>query len=319
MSAGEPGRHQSRWQALVRAAGAVRSTDAAQVETALKDLGGRRRWLTPLVYAAGTLAVVFDGVLVLLRNWRLTLLQLSPALWIWLMTWNMKHHFASKPTFSTNEVIPIAIGVLLAAQVAYWCNATFAYTMAQDGTGDISDAFADARRHWRVVGGLALLTGAAQACIWLLMPRLKTDWLWLALLRDVRGADLSVHRDSVLAPRSPANRIATLPGNPQRDNGRPQRRGDDAGLPAEPDRLAAARVGCAHDPRRRPGGHRRRAARHRELFRSRRQAICCGSGRTALLRISTLQRRRRRGRSEGERPASRQGSMTLVHTKSCHA
>lgn len=182
MSAGEPGRHQSRWQALVRAAGAVRSTDAAQVETALKDLGGRRRWLTPLVYAAGTLAVVFDGVLVLLRNWRLTLLQFSPALWIWIMTWNMKHHFASKPTFSTNEVIAIAIGVLLAAQVAYWCNATFAYTMAQDGTGDISDAFADARRHWRLVGGLALLTGAAQACIWLLMPRLKTHWLWLALL-----------------------------------------------------------------------------------------------------------------------------------------
>jgi hypothetical protein len=160
----------------------VRSTDPAQVESALKDLGGRRGWLAPLVYAAGTVAVVFDGVLVMLRNWRLTLLQFVPAAWIWTMTWNMKHHLMSKPTFSTNEVIAIAIGVLLAAQVAYWCNATFAYTMAQDGTGDIRTAFRDARRHWRLVGGLALLTGAAQACIWLLMPRLKADWLWLALL-----------------------------------------------------------------------------------------------------------------------------------------
>jgi hypothetical protein len=58
----------SRRQALVRATAAVRSTDPASVESALKDLGGRRRWLAPLVYAAGTVAVVFDGVLLLLRN-----------------------------------------------------------------------------------------------------------------------------------------------------------------------------------------------------------------------------------------------------------
>ena len=310
-------RRRSRWQAVVRATAAVRSTDPAQVESALKDLGGRRRWLAPLVYAAGTVAVVFDGVLVLLRNWRLTLLQLVPAVWIWVMTWNMKHHFASKPTFSTNEVIAIAIGVLLAAQVAYWCNATFAYTMAQDGTGDISAAFADARRHWRLVGGLALLTGAAQACIWLLMPRLKTDWLWLALLRDVRGADLSVHRDSVLAPRRPQDRIAARPDNPERDNGRPERRGDDAGVPAEPDRLAAARVRRAQDRRRRPGGHRSRAARHRELVGSRRQAICAPSTRRHCIASARFNDAAGAVGLTGERFTSR-GSITCFHT-ACHA
>ena len=26
------------------------------------------------------------------------------------------------------------------------------------------------------------MTGVAQACVWLLMPRLKNDWLWIALL-----------------------------------------------------------------------------------------------------------------------------------------
>src|SRR5206468_3763409 len=70
---------ESRWRSLVNAAAAVRSTDPASVESALKDLGGRRRWLTPLAYAAGTVAVVFDGVLLLIRNWRLTLLQLVPG------------------------------------------------------------------------------------------------------------------------------------------------------------------------------------------------------------------------------------------------
>ena len=166
----------------MNATAAVRSTDPATVESALKDLGGRRRWLAPLVYAAGTVAVVFDGVLLLLRNWRLTLLQFFPAAWIGVMTWNMKNHLLSRPTFSTSDIIPVAVGVVLAAQIAYWCNATFAYTMTQSPTADIRAAFGEARPHWRLVGGLAALTGGLQAAIWLAMPRLQADWLWLALV-----------------------------------------------------------------------------------------------------------------------------------------
>ena len=51
--------------------------------------------------------------------------------------------------------------------------------MSQGETGNIRAAFAEARRHWRLIGGLALLTGGAQGLIWLLMPRLNTGWLWL--------------------------------------------------------------------------------------------------------------------------------------------
>ena len=182
MSRGAPARQRTRWQALVNATAAVRSTDPATVESALKDLGGRRRWLAPLAYAAGTVAVVFDGVLLLLRNWRLTLLQLFPAVWITVMAWNMKNHLLSKPTFSTSVVILVAIGVLLAAQIAYWSNATFAYTMTQSTTADIRAAFDEARPHWRLVAGLAALTGGLQAAIWLMIPQLQADWLWLALL-----------------------------------------------------------------------------------------------------------------------------------------
>ena len=166
----------------MRATAAVRSTDPARVESALKDLGGQRGWLAPLVYAAGTVAVVFDGVLLLLRNWRLTFLQLFPAVWIWAMAWNMKHHVLSKSTLSTGVVIAAAVGVPLAAQVAYWCNATFAFTMAQTPTSDIRAAFGEARGHWPLVGGLALLTGGIQALIWLAVPRWQSNWLSVALL-----------------------------------------------------------------------------------------------------------------------------------------
>jgi hypothetical protein len=166
----------------VDAVAAVRSTDPAAVESALTEVGGRRRWLTPLAYAAGTVAVVFDGILLLIRHWRLTLLQLLPAAWIWAMTWNLKHHALANPDITTGISILIAIVVLLGAQAAYWCNATFAYTMAQGEATDFRAAFRDAGAHWRFVGGLALLTGGVQAAIWLLVPHVEPRALSIALL-----------------------------------------------------------------------------------------------------------------------------------------
>jgi hypothetical protein len=127
-------------------------------------------------------AVVFDGVLLLIRHWRLTLLQLLPAAWIWAMSWNLRNHMLASPKVSTTVSIAIAIGLLLAAQLAYWCNATFGYTMAQGATPDIRAAFAEARPHWRLVGGLALLTGSLQASIAIAIPHMQTRWLWVALL-----------------------------------------------------------------------------------------------------------------------------------------
>ncbi len=171
-----------RSSSLVRAVDAVRSTDPAQVESALAQLSGGRRWLRPLAFAAGTVAIVFDGVVLLLRHWQLSLLQIVPACWIWVMTWNLKNHFLSNRQIPTGIGPAMAVGVLLAAQVAYWCNATFAYTMVQGDATDIQAAFREARPHWRLVGGLALLTSTLQATIWLLMPYMRVRWFWIALL-----------------------------------------------------------------------------------------------------------------------------------------
>jgi len=126
--------------------------------------------------------VVFDGVLLLIRNWRLTLLQLVPALWISGMTWNLRHHVFANPDITTGISILAAVGMLLVAQAAYWCNATFAYTLVQDSTTDFGAAFRDTRPHWRLIGGLALLTGCLQAVIWLLVPHVQPRLLAAALL-----------------------------------------------------------------------------------------------------------------------------------------
>lgn len=173
---------QSRWQAFLQAAAAVHSTDPSRVEQAVSELSGRRRWLRPLVYAAGTIAIVFDGVRLLIQNWRLTLLQLAPAVWIWVMSWNLKSHALSNRDLPTDRVGLIAAGVVIAAQVTYWCNATFAFSLLQGTRAEIRSAFREARPHWRFISGIALVTGSLQAAIWLLLPTWRPTWFWIALL-----------------------------------------------------------------------------------------------------------------------------------------
>lgn len=160
----------------------MRSTDPARVETALRQISGRHHWLAPLAVAAGTVALVFDGILVLIRNWRLTLLQLVPAAWIYVMSWNLRSHMLDHQRPPVERTGIVAFLAIVVAQVAYWCNATFAYTVLDGGTGDIRAAFAQARPRWRFISGFALLTGGIQAVAWLILPNLGLGWFWAAML-----------------------------------------------------------------------------------------------------------------------------------------
>jgi len=166
----------------VAATSAVRATDPSRIQEIVADLSGRSRWLTPLAYLAGTLAVVFDGIALLFTSWRLTLLQLVPAAWIYAMTWNIRSHMLAHQHPPLTHVALIAVGEMIAAQAAYWCNATFAFTLTQDGIPRISAAFAEARPHWRAISGLALATGSLQAVVWLVLPQWRLSVFWLALV-----------------------------------------------------------------------------------------------------------------------------------------
>jgi hypothetical protein len=234
------------------------------------------------------------------------------------MTWNMKHHFLSKPTFSTSVVILVAVGVLPAAQVAYWCNGTFAYTMAQSATADIKAAFGEARPHWHLIGGPALLTGGVQAAIWLAMPRLQADWLWVAPL-----AVFVVQVYLFIAIP------CCLPGVRETGSRRDRTTQSlttgvlgacgDAAVPAEPDRLALARIGSPRHRRRRAAGHRSRAARHCELVRAGRQAVASPPTGRPCTRLGTHRPRRQGCGMTVDSPAFRyQLTARFFHT-ACHA
>ena len=56
----------------------------------------------------------------------------------------------------------IAIAAVLVTQIAYWCNATFAFTLNQDMPIRIRPAFATARGYWRQITGVALVVGPSR-------------------------------------------------------------------------------------------------------------------------------------------------------------
>jgi hypothetical protein len=62
---------------------AIRDGNDAMVEAAVVQLSHQRRILAPLAFAVGALAMLVHGLRLLLFNWRLALVQILPAMWIW--------------------------------------------------------------------------------------------------------------------------------------------------------------------------------------------------------------------------------------------
>ncbi len=71
---------------------AIRRGDDKAVELAVLQLSKRRRWLAPLGLIVGAFIMLFQGVKLLYTNWRLTLVQIVPAMWIWIAMLDIKLH-----------------------------------------------------------------------------------------------------------------------------------------------------------------------------------------------------------------------------------
>ncbi len=76
----------SRIERLVRA---IQHEDEAVVEGIVR-LSQSRRLFAPLAFTVGAFAMLLDGLKLLLSNWRLTLVQILPAVWIWLAMFDLK-------------------------------------------------------------------------------------------------------------------------------------------------------------------------------------------------------------------------------------
>jgi len=144
----------------------TRDCDDAMVETVVVQLSRRRRIFAPLALAVSAVAMLFDGLRLLLSNWRLTLVQVLPAMWIWAAMLDLKIHVVHSEPFDVRHglvLIPILLGVVAITAASFFLNAVFAFAIARPGPPQIRPAFTTARSHAGVVlawgTGVGLLLG----------------------------------------------------------------------------------------------------------------------------------------------------------------
>ncbi len=182
--AGEtPGRRHlsARVRQLIQA---VRDNDRAAVEEAVVRLSRSRRWLAPLALAVGALAMLFDGVKLLFSNWRLTLVQVLPAMWIWAAMFDLKAHVLHGKSFHVLTgpvVIPIILAVAAVTAASFFLNAVFAFTITRDGPPAIRPAFAQARAHLAVVLAWGAAVGICLGLATVVFVRWGVLWFGLSL------------------------------------------------------------------------------------------------------------------------------------------
>jgi hypothetical protein len=168
-------------RALVRA---IREDDEAAVEAAVLELSRSRRIFAPLVFGVGAFVMLFQGLRLLFSNWRLTLIQVLPAMWIWVAMLDLKVHVFKGSEFrawrdSIEVVLVVAIALITAA--SFYLNAVFAFAISQRGTPEIRPAFARARRHLGIVLAVGAVVGTAFGISAIVVPRWGIGWFALSL------------------------------------------------------------------------------------------------------------------------------------------
>jgi len=166
---------------LVRA---IQDGDEAAVENAVVALSQSRRIFGPLVFAIGAFVMLFQGLKMLFSNWRLTLIQVLPAMWIWLAMLDLKAHVIKGKDFHSWygwESLVLVAAIALVTAACFYLNAVFAFAISRPGAPEIRPGFTLARRHLKVVLGIGLVVGVALGVSAVVVPRWGPPWFGLSL------------------------------------------------------------------------------------------------------------------------------------------
>jgi hypothetical protein len=156
---------------------AIEESDEAKIEEAVLRLGRSRRVFSPLAFAVGAFTLLFDGLKLLMSNWRLTLIQILPAIWVWLAMADLKAHVLHGNSFTVVRgpvLIPIILVIVAITVASFFLNAVFAFAITRSGPPEIRPAVGQARRHLQPI----LISGAVVGLLLALSMTVVTRWGW---------------------------------------------------------------------------------------------------------------------------------------------
>jgi hypothetical protein len=174
------------WSARIRSlVRAIEENDERKVEDIVLRLSRRHRLLAPLALAIGAFAMLFDALKLLISNWRLTLVTVIPAMWIWLAMYDLKAHVLHGKQFNAIRgpvLIPLNLAIVAITVGCFFLNAVFAFAIAQQSRPpQVRPAIGTARQHLKpivVSGAIAgLLVGFATT----VSPRWGRPWFTIIL------------------------------------------------------------------------------------------------------------------------------------------
>ena len=171
----------ARTRTLIRA---IQENDDAAVQDALVRLSQQRRLFAPLGLAIGAFAMLFNALKLIVSNWRLTLVQILPAMWIWLAMFDLKIHVLHDKQFHPLRgwvLIPINLTIVAITIAAFFLNAVFAFAIAQDGRPEVRPAMDTARKHMKSIAAWGTVVGLMLGFATTVVTRWGRPWFTIAL------------------------------------------------------------------------------------------------------------------------------------------
>jgi hypothetical protein len=168
-------------------AAAVAAADSFAIESAARRLGDSRRYLAPVAWAAGALVLVVRGIKVLVLNWRLTLVEILPAGWIWLVMYDLKQHALRGAAFrdfgfwAAFGLLLVCVGLTIAA---FWCNTVFGFAILA-AHPRIGPAWRVTATFWRRIVASGAVVGVLLGVAGVAVPRLENRWAYAVTIGAV--------------------------------------------------------------------------------------------------------------------------------------
>lgn len=171
----------ARFRHFVRA---VRDGDEAMVAEAVLRLSRSRRLFAPLAFMASGIVTLFDGLKLLFSNWRLTLVQVVPAVWIWVAMFDWKAHALHGKSFHVLRgpiLIPIVLAIAAVTAATFFLNAVFGFAVSGPSPPQVRAAFARAWSHLAAILLPGVVVGLLLGLSTVVVTRWGHPWFGLSL------------------------------------------------------------------------------------------------------------------------------------------
>ena len=119
-----------------------------------------------------------------MSNWRLTLVQLLPAIWVWVAMADLRVHVLQGNSFNVLRgpvLIPIILAIVAITVASFFLNAVFAFAITRPGRPEIRPAVAQARRHLTPIVTSGAVVGLLLALSTTVVTRWGRPWFTLSL------------------------------------------------------------------------------------------------------------------------------------------